>query len=257
MTVETETKMMAADSRYYQEKRDVEAQFYERELEAHGRSAVAEMCNRQHEANAELYAKQIGVRGHGCYYMAQRDYLMINEGVYEEIVWATGHLGPRIIIKRAVSGRSWDLTSETTGRFGSGRLRAELLSKMTVEPETKMMAADSRYYQEKRNAKAQLYERELEAHGRSVLAEMHNRQQEADAEFYAKQKASEAMVEAANAGAYYVEKMLNALGGCYMAQKDYLMINEGVYQEIAWATGRLGLGPRCGLGSPVPDQFHN
>ncbi|KAF3792484.1 hypothetical protein EJ110_NYTH11304 [Nymphaea thermarum] len=60
-------------------------------------------------------------------------------------------------------------------------------------------------------------ERELEAHRRSAVADMRNRQQEADAEFYAKQKASEAMVEATNAEAYYVEKMLTTLGGNYMA----------------------------------------
>ncbi|KAF3792479.1 hypothetical protein EJ110_NYTH11298 [Nymphaea thermarum] len=179
---------MEADSMYYQEKKDVEAQLYKREPEGHIRSVVAEMRNRQHEADAESRKRL------------------------------------RIIIKRAVSGVSQDRTSETTGRFGPERLRPELLSKMTVELETKMMEADSMYYQEKKDTEAHLYKRELEAHGRSAVAEMRNRQQ--DAELYAKQKASEVMVEAANAEAYYVDEMLTALGGNYMAQRDYLMINE-------------------------------
>ncbi|KAF3792482.1 hypothetical protein EJ110_NYTH11302 [Nymphaea thermarum] len=149
--------------------------------------------------------------------MPQRDYLMINEGVYQEIARPTSRLGPGrvaagIIIKQAVSGGSPDRTSKTMGRFGPRGLRAELLSKMTVEHKTKMMVADSMYYQEKRDAEAQLYERELEAHGRSAVAEMRNRQHEADAELYAKQKAFEVMVDAAIAEAYYVDEMLTALG---------------------------------------------
>ncbi|KAF3792486.1 hypothetical protein EJ110_NYTH11307 [Nymphaea thermarum] len=68
-----------------------------------------------------------------------------------------------------------------------------------------------------RDAEAQLYEKEQEAHRRKAVAE--------NTELYAEQKASEAMVEAANAEAYYVEKMLTALGANYMAPRDYLMIN--------------------------------
>ncbi|KAF3792481.1 hypothetical protein EJ110_NYTH11301 [Nymphaea thermarum] len=147
--------------------------------------------------------------------------------------------------------------------FGNNRpIRAqETASRATYQHdcrvETKMMAADSRYYQEKRYAEAQLYERELEAHGRSAVVEMRNRQKEADTELYAKQKVSEVMVEAVNGEAYYVDEMLTALGGNYMAQRDYLMINEGVHQEITWATSHLGRGPSCCPSGPGPTRYDN
>ncbi|KAF3792483.1 hypothetical protein EJ110_NYTH11303 [Nymphaea thermarum] len=95
---------MEADSRYCQEKRNAEVQLYESEVEAHGRSVVAEMRNRQQEADAE------------------------------------------IIIKRVVTVPRSDFRNNGP------------------------------------DAEAQFYERELEAHRRSAVAEMRNRQHEVDAE---------------------------------------------------------------------------
>ncbi|KAF3792480.1 hypothetical protein EJ110_NYTH11299 [Nymphaea thermarum] len=107
------------------------------------------------------------------------------------------------------------------GRFGPGRLRAELLSKMIVELETKIMEVDSR---------------------RRALC---------------KAEESEVMVEVVNAEAYYVDEMLTAVGGNYMAQRDYLMINEGVYQEIARATSHLGRGSSCYPSGLGPTRYDN
>ncbi|CAN6459743.1 unnamed protein product [Victoria cruziana] len=153
---------------------------------------------------------------------------------------------------KAVAIRDAELQQAVETKKGMAemeRLRAELLSKASVELETKMKEADSVYYQKKRDAEAQLYEREQEAAGRKVIAEaaFFARQQEADAELYAKQKASEAMVAAADAEAYYTEKMLTALGGNYMALRDYLLIKGGVYQEIA----RLNAGAVNGLSPKI------
>ncbi|KAF3792485.1 hypothetical protein EJ110_NYTH11306 [Nymphaea thermarum] len=56
----------------------------------------------------------------------------------------------------------------TKSRVRPKRLQAEQLSKVTIALETKMMEADLRYYQRKRDAEFQLYEREQEAHGRTT-----------------------------------------------------------------------------------------
>ncbi|CAN6459741.1 unnamed protein product [Victoria cruziana] len=155
---------------------------------------------------------------------------------------------------KAVAVRDAELQQAVETKRGMAeteRLRAQLLSKASVQLETKMKEADSTYYQKKRDAEAQLYEREQEADGRKVVAEaaFFARQQEADAELYAKQKASEAMVAAADAEAYYTEKMLTALGGNYMALRDDLLIKEGVYQEIARlnAVAVNGLSPKISV----------
>ncbi|XP_031480755.1 flotillin-like protein 4 [Nymphaea colorata] len=131
------------------------------------------------------------------------------------------------------------------------RLRAQMLSKANVELETKMKDADSVYYQKKKAAEASLFEKEKEAEGRKVAAEaaFFAKQQEAEAELYAQRKAAEARVAAAEAEAYYVGKMLAALGGDYMALRDYIMIKEGVYQEIAKTNAQAvnGLNPKISV----------
>ena len=57
--------------------------------------------------------------------------------------------------------------------------------------------------------------------------------QEAEAELYAKKKEAEGIVTLGNAQGAYVSTLLNALGNNYTAVRDYLMINGGMFQEIA------------------------
>jgi flotillin len=54
-----------------------------------------------------------------------------------------------------------------------------------------------------------------------------------DARLYAKQKEAESLALVGKAKAEYVASMLQALGGNYHALRDYLMIDAGMYTEMA------------------------
>jgi len=62
---------------------------------------------------------------------------------------------------------------------------------------------------------------------------IHARKQAAEAELYAKKREAEGIVTLGNGQGVYVIKLLSALGGDYTAVRDYLMINGGMFQEIA------------------------
>ncbi|KAL0828648.1 hypothetical protein Bca101_052326 [Brassica carinata] len=55
----------------------------------------------------------------------------------------------------------------------------------------------------------------------------------ADAAFYAKQKEAEGLVSMANAQGTYIKTLLGAVDNNYSAMRDFLMINNGIYQDIA------------------------
>ena len=54
-----------------------------------------------------------------------------------------------------------------------------------------------------------------------------------DAKLYAKQKEAESLALLGRAKTEYAASMLQALGGNYHALRDYLMIDGGVYAEMA------------------------
>lgn len=96
-------------------------------------------------------------------------------------------------------------------------------------------------------------------------AAFYARQQAADGELYAKKKEAEGLVALAEAQALYLRSLLDALGGNYTALRDYLMINGGLFQEVAkinaeairglqpkisvWTNGSGGLGLEGGGGA--------
>lgn len=55
----------------------------------------------------------------------------------------------------------------------------------------------------------------------------------ADAAFYSKQRDAEGLVAMANAQGTYLRTLLDAVNNDYSAMRDFLMINNGVYQDIA------------------------
>ncbi|KAG7593788.1 hypothetical protein ISN45_Aa01g025750 [Arabidopsis thaliana x Arabidopsis arenosa] len=55
----------------------------------------------------------------------------------------------------------------------------------------------------------------------------------ADAAFYSKQRDAEGLVAMANAQGTYLRTLLDAVDNDYTAMRDFLMINNGVYQDIA------------------------
>lgn len=96
-----------------------------------------------------------------------------------------------------------------------------------------------------------LYEQEKLAEGQKAVAEAARfaRQQEAEGELYAKKKEAEGMVALAQAQKLYLSSLLEALGGDYAALRDYLMINGGMYQDIARLNAEAvrGLQPKISV----------
>ncbi|KAJ3679430.1 hypothetical protein LUZ60_017441 [Juncus effusus] len=116
------------------------------------------------------------------------------------------------------------------------KLRAELLSKAHVDYDIKVqeasarrVAAEAELFCRQKVAEAELYAKQMEADARRAIAE---------AELYEKQKEAEG-----------ISSLLVALGGNYTALRDYLMINKGVYQDIARtnADGIKGLQPKISV----------
>ena len=73
------------------------------------------------------------------------------------------------------------------------------------------------------------------AEARKAQADAHFFEQKMaeDAKLYAKQKEAESVALVGKAKTEYVASMLQALGGNYHALRDYLMIDSGMYTEMA------------------------
>ncbi|KAK9666461.1 hypothetical protein RND81_14G186600 [Saponaria officinalis] len=172
--------------------------------------------------------------------------------------------------KKAVAIREAELQSEVEKKNAISRtekLRAELLSKATVDYDIKVQEANKNLYNNQKEADANLYEKQKQAEATKAEAEanFYARQQAADADVYAKKKEAEGIVALAQAHGFYVTTLLKALDGNYAALRDYVMINSGVYQEMGrinatavqglqpkisvWSSGSGGLGVEGGSGS--------
>ncbi|KAJ4952634.1 hypothetical protein NE237_029466 [Protea cynaroides] len=131
------------------------------------------------------------------------------------------------------------------------KLKAEFLSKASVEYETKVQEANWKLYKIQKEAEGVLYGKEKEAGAQKAIAEASSyaRQQLADAELYAKKKEAEGLVALAQAQGIYLSTLLGALGGNYGALRDYLMINGGMFQEMAKINAEAinGLHPKISI----------
>ncbi|CAE6120319.1 unnamed protein product [Arabidopsis arenosa] len=104
------------------------------------------------------------------------------------------------------------------------KLKAEFLSKASVEYETKVQEANWELYNKQKQAEAVLYEKQKQAEAQKA---------EADATFYSKQREAEGLVALASAQGTYLRTLLDAVQNDYSCLRDFLMINNGTYQEIA------------------------
>ncbi|CAA7023232.1 unnamed protein product [Microthlaspi erraticum] len=104
------------------------------------------------------------------------------------------------------------------------KLKAEFLSKASVEYETKVQEANWELYNKQKQAEAVLYEKQKEAEAQRAAA---------DAAFYSKQKEADGLVALAGAQGTYLRTLLDALQNDYSALRDFLMIENGAYLEIA------------------------
>ncbi|KAL4284653.1 hypothetical protein GQ457_16G021940 [Hibiscus cannabinus] len=152
--------------------------------------------------------------------------------------WAKEAQVAEVEASKAVALREAELQREVermNALTRTEKLKAEFLSQASVEYDTKVQEANWELYQKQKQAEAILYEKEKEAAAQKAIADaaFYGRQRVADVELYAKQKEAEGLMALAQAQGVYLRTLLDALGGNYAALRDYLMINGGMFQEIA------------------------
>ncbi|KAK6793209.1 hypothetical protein RDI58_006662 [Solanum bulbocastanum] len=122
-----------------------------------------------------------------------------------------------------------------------------------AELQQAVQEANGEYYQKQKAADAILYEKEKLAEARRVEsdAETCAKKKAADVALYTKTKEAEGLLALAEAEGIYIRTLLSALGGNYIALRDYLMINEGIYKDIAKfnANAIRGLQPKINIWS--------
>ncbi|CAM0905012.1 unnamed protein product [Alopecurus aequalis] len=128
---------------------------------------------------------------------------------------------------KAVAIREAELQMEVERKNGmrqTEKLKAEQLSKATVQYETQQKAAEAALFEQTKLAEA----RKAQADAKFFEDKMAE-----DAKLYAKQQEAESLALVGKAKTEYVASMLQALGGNYYALRDYLMIDSGMYAEMA------------------------
>ncbi|THG15403.1 hypothetical protein TEA_017443 [Camellia sinensis var. sinensis] len=133
------------------------------------------------------------------------------------------------------------------------KLKAENLSKASVEYEIKVQEANSELYKKQKEAEAVLFEEQKRAEAQKAGADaaFYTCQQVADGELYSKKKEAEGIAAMAEAQGFYLRNLLKEANGNYAAVRDYMMINSGMFQEIAKinAQGVQGLQPKISVWS--------
>ncbi|GLT85284.1 hypothetical protein SLE2022_034770 [Rubroshorea leprosula] len=155
---------------------------------------------------------------------------------------------------KAVARRGAELQTEVermNALTSTEKLKAEFLSKASVEYDTKVQEANWELYRKQKAAEAILYEKEREAQAQKAAADaaFYYRQQVAEGELYAKRKEAEGLTLLAHAQGVYLRTLLDALGGNYSALRDYMMINSGMFQEIGKINAEAvrGLNPKISI----------
>ncbi|KAK1295873.1 Flotillin-like protein 4 [Acorus calamus] len=172
----------------------------------------------------------------------------------KKAAWAKAAQVAEVEAHKAVAIREAELQTDVERKNAmtqTEKLKAELLSKAIVDYEMKVQQANWELYQKQKAAEAALYEKEKEAEARRAAAEASYfaRQREAEGELYAKKKEAEGLIALAEAQGAYVRALLDSLGGNYAAFRDYLMIDRGMFQEVARinADAVRGLQPKISV----------
>ncbi|CAI0415242.1 unnamed protein product [Linum tenue] len=152
--------------------------------------------------------------------------------------WSRESKVAEVEANKAVALRDAELQKEVEVMNALSRtekLKAEHLTKASVEYETKVQEANWELYTKQKAAEAVLYQKEKEAEAQMAAskAAFFARQQAAEAELYSKLKEAEGLVALAKAQGAYLRTLLDALGGNYAALRDYLMIDGGMFQAMA------------------------
>ncbi|KAH6786437.1 SPFH/Band 7/PHB domain-containing membrane-associated protein family [Perilla frutescens var. hirtella] len=157
--------------------------------------------------------------------------------------WAKEAQVAEVESKKAVAMREAELQREVETMNAltmTEKLKAEFLSKANVEYETKVQEANWELYKKQKAAEAYLYEKQKAAEAQKAASE---------AELYAKMKEAQGLTAMAEAQGTYIRTLLDAFGGNYPAMRDYLMINGGMYQQIAKTNAEAvrGLQPKISI----------
>ncbi|CAN4125972.1 unnamed protein product [Withania somnifera] len=130
-------------------------------------------------------------------------------------------------------------------------LKAEHLCKATVDYEIKVQDANSVLYKKQKEAEAELYENKKAAEAKKLVAEAqtYSLQLAADAALYAKKKEAEGLQRISEEEGFYVRNLLSALGGNYNALRDYMMIDRGMFKDMAKFNAEVikGLEPKISI----------
>uniref|UniRef100_A0A0E0EZ15 Flotillin-like n=1 Tax=Oryza meridionalis TaxID=40149 RepID=A0A0E0EZ15_9ORYZ len=152
---------------------------------------------------------------------------------------------------KAVAIREADLQLEVerkNARRLTEKLKAEKLSKATVQYETQVQDSNAALYDRQMAADATLFEQVKSAEARKAQAgaKFFEQKLAEDARLYARQREAEALATVGKAKAEFVASMLRELGGDHGALRDSLMIDGGVYEEVARANASAmsGIQPK-------------
>ncbi|XP_016435894.1 flotillin-like protein 6 [Nicotiana tabacum] len=198
----------------------------------------------------------------------------------KKAAWSQQAKMAEVVAEKAVAIREAELQQEVERKNAltkTENFKAQFLSRANVEYEIKVQEANSEYYQKQTAADAILYEKQKLAEARRIEADAgtYAEKQAADAALYAKKKEAEGLVAFAEAQGIYIRTLLSALGGNYIALRDFLMINERIYTDIAkynaeairglqpkitiWSTGAsegdMTDGTRAGKGNGVMKEM--
>ncbi|XP_059639270.1 flotillin-like protein 4 [Cornus florida] len=133
--------------------------------------------------------------------------------------------------------------------------RIQDLSQDDEEADVASSAAESSHPRNSKQkaAEAVFYEKQKQAEAQKANADavFYAKQKAADGELYAKQKEVEGITAIAKAQGAYLSTLLKELNGNYGTLRDYMMINGGMFQEIAKinAEGVRGLQPKISIWS--------
>ncbi|KAF7134267.1 hypothetical protein RHSIM_Rhsim08G0209000 [Rhododendron simsii] len=105
---------------------------------------------------------------------------------------------------------------------------------LTYSPDKKVQEANWELYKKQKEAEAVLFKQQKEAEAKKATADaaFYTQQQVADGALYAKQKEADGIAAIADAQGLYLKCLLKEVNGNYAALRDYIMINNGVFQEI-------------------------
>ncbi|KAL5706240.1 Flotillin-like protein 4 [Ranunculus cassubicifolius] len=172
----------------------------------------------------------------------------------KKATWNQQSLLAEVQSQKAVAIREAELQREVelkNAMTRTERLKAEYLSKASVEYDVKVQEANSELYKKQKAAEAVLFEKEKQADAQRKNAEaaLFATRKAAEGELYAKTKEAEGLLAAANAQGVYVKTLYDGFKGNYVAMRDYLMIRDGTYQDIAKtnATAVAGLKPNISV----------